>query len=90
MSKQPLEAKVLVKVVRSNGRIYLGEEFAGRHVLVEESEPGVWLIKVIPEKELWIHQPGANKDLQRAIRLSRPFLGKSAEFRQDRAQTRNK
>ena len=59
-----------VKVVGQNGQISLGKEFAGRQVLVEEREPGVWLIrtaKVIPESEAWLHQPKAGKDLRRAL-----------------------
>ena len=40
-----------VKVVGTNGQISLGKQYAGRHVLVEESEPGVWTVRtatVIP------------------------------------------
>ena len=43
-----------VKVVGSNGQISLGKQFAGRQVLVEEREPGVWLVRtatVIPDNE---------------------------------------
>jgi len=28
----------------SNGQISLGKQFAGRQVLVEEQEPGIWLV----------------------------------------------
>ncbi len=65
-----LSTKSAVKVIGANGQISLGKEFAGRQVLIEETEPGVWLIrtaKVIPENELWLHQPRAKKDLQQAI-----------------------
>jgi hypothetical protein len=31
-----------VKVVGANGQISLGKQFAGRQVLVEEKETGVW------------------------------------------------
>jgi len=65
-----LDIKTSVKVVGSNGQISLGKEFAGRQVLIEEREPGVWLVRtalVIPENELWLHQPKANEDLQRAL-----------------------
>lgn len=64
------DVKVSVKVVGSNGQISLGKEFAGRKVLVEEREPGVWLVRtasVIPDNELWLHQPKASQDLQRAL-----------------------
>ena len=65
-----MDTRATVKVVGQNGQISLGKEFAGRQVLVEEREPGVWLIrtaKVIPENELWLHQPQASKDLDRAL-----------------------
>jgi hypothetical protein len=62
-----------VKVIGSNGQISLGKEFAGRQVLVEEQEPGVWLVRtalVVPENELWLHQPEAREDLRRALNWS--------------------
>ena len=65
-----LATKTSVKVVGSNGQISLGKEFAGRQVLVEEQEPGVWLVRtamVIPENELWLHQPQARAELERAL-----------------------
>ena len=65
-----LDIKTSVKVVGTNGQISLGKEFAGRQVLIEEREPGVWLIRtarVIPENELWLHEPKASRDLERAL-----------------------
>ncbi len=65
-----LEPKASVKIVGANGQISLGKQFAGRQVLVEEREPGVWLIRtamVVPENELWLHAPKANDDLRRAL-----------------------
>jgi len=59
-----------VKVVGANGQISLGKQYAGRQVLVEEREPGVWLIrtaKVIPDNEAWIHEPEAARDLREAL-----------------------
>lgn len=64
------EIKTSVKVIGSNGQISLGKEFAGRQVLVEEREAGVWMIRtavVIPENELWLHEPKAKMDLQQAL-----------------------
>jgi hypothetical protein len=51
-----------VKVIGANGQISLGKQFAGRQVLVEEQESGVWLIRtatVIPDNERWLHEPVA-------------------------------
>jgi hypothetical protein len=70
MSMETVASKTSVKVVGSNGQISLGKEFAGRQVLVEEREPGVWLVRtavVVPHNELWLHQPPAREDLQRAL-----------------------
>lgn len=62
-----------VKVIGANGQISLGKQFAGRQVLVEEQETGVWLIRtatVIPDNERWLHQPEAAADLARAMAWS--------------------
>lgn len=59
-----------VKVIGANGQLSLGKKFAGRQVLVEEQEPGVWLIRtatVIPDNERWLQQPQNAADLQRAL-----------------------
>ncbi len=58
-----------VKVVGANGQISLGKQFAGRQVLVEEREPGVWMVRtatVVPDNERWLHEPQAAVDLQAA------------------------
>jgi len=59
-----------IKRIGASGQISLGKEFAGRTVLVECSEPGVWVIKTaqtIPDSELWLHQPQAAARLDRAL-----------------------
>jgi hypothetical protein len=59
-------ASVNVKTIGSNGQISL----AGRQVLVEEREPGVWLIRtatVIPDNERWPRQPRSAADLESAM-----------------------
>lgn len=59
-----------IKVIGVNGQISLGKQFAGRQVLVEEQEPGVWLVRtatVIPDNERWLQQPQAAADLTRAL-----------------------
>ena len=61
---------VSVKVVGANGQISLGKQFAGRQVLVEEKEPGVWLVRtatVLPDNERWLHQPGSAATLRQAL-----------------------
>ena len=60
-----------IKVIGANGQISLGKQFAGRQVLVEEQEPGVWLVRtatVIPDNELWLHTPEAQSSIQEGLR----------------------
>lgn len=60
----------VVKRVGSSGQIALGKQYAGRDVLVDETEPGVWVIKVgrfVPENEKWLHEPNTKAALDRAI-----------------------
>ncbi|MDO8261815.1 MAG: hypothetical protein Q7T21_01165 [Gallionella sp.] len=59
-----------VKVVGANGQISLGKQFAGRQVVVEEQEAGVWLVRtatVVPDNERWLHMPQATSDLDNAL-----------------------
>ena len=59
-----------IKVIGSNGQISLGKQYAGRQVLVEEREAGVWLIRtatVVPDNERWLHHPKALADLENAL-----------------------
>lgn len=59
-----------VKIIGANGQISLGKQFAGRQVLVEEKEPGVWLVRtatVVPDNERWLHEPQAAAQLQEAL-----------------------
>lgn len=61
---------VSVKVVGTNGQISLGKQFAGRQVLIEEKEAGVWLVRtatVVPDNERWVHTPVAATDLTNAL-----------------------
>ena len=59
-----------INTVGRSGQISLGKQYAGQHVLVDEIEPGVWIIKVgefIPESERWLHKPEVKAQLDRAI-----------------------
>ena len=59
-----------VKIVGASGQISLGKQYAGKAVLVEQVEEGVWLVKVaqvIPNNELWIHQEPAKSRIDQAI-----------------------
>jgi len=64
------EVKTSIKIIGSNGQISLGKDYAGRQVLVEEREPGVWFVRtaiVIPENESWLHASKSSADLQAAL-----------------------
>jgi hypothetical protein len=70
MRATPSDPKTSVQVVGSRGQISLGKEYAGRQVLVEDREPGVWLIRTaldIPENEGWMHTATGGQDLQEAL-----------------------
>lgn len=72
-----------LKVVGSNGQISLGKKFAGRHVLVEESEPGVWIVRtatVIPDNERWLHEAAAAADLETAMAWSASHQPEDADL----------
>ncbi|SJM92766.1 hypothetical protein [Crenothrix polyspora] len=59
-----------IKTIGANGQISLGKQYAGKQVLVEEQEQGVWLIRtatVIPDNERWLQQPKSAADLQQAL-----------------------
>lgn len=59
-----------VKTIGQNGQISLGKEYAGRSVLVDELEPGVWILKLgqfIPDNERWLHTPEAKSKIDAAL-----------------------
>ena len=48
----------------------MGKQFSGSQVLLEESEPGVWIARtasVVADKESWLHQAKASADLSAAL-----------------------
>jgi len=59
-----------IKTIGASGQISLGKEYAGRHIIIEEIEEGVWLIKtanVIPDSEIWMHEEPAKSRIEKAI-----------------------
>jgi hypothetical protein len=62
---------ITIKTIGRSGQIALGKEYAGRHVLVDQIEPGVWIIKLgqfVPDNEQWLLDPDVQQDLDDAIR----------------------
>ena len=55
-----------VKRVGASGQVSLGKEYAGRTVVMESPEEGVWIIRtaqVIPDNERWLHEEPANRKI---------------------------
>jgi len=60
-----------IKTVDSNGQILLGQKFAGRNILIDEIDIGVWLLKTgefIPDNERWLHVEPAQSKVNEAIK----------------------
>lgn len=65
-----LESKTTVKVIGASGQISLGKQFAGRQVIVEEADEGVWVIRtarVIPDNEKWLHEKELNTRINKSL-----------------------
>jgi hypothetical protein len=59
-----------IKTIGQNGQISLGKEYAGRSVLMDELEPGVWILKLgqfIPDNERWLHTPESQAKIDEAL-----------------------
>jgi hypothetical protein len=59
-----------IKTIGSSGQITIGKQYSGQTVLVDEIEPGVWMVKVgafIPDNERWLHEPENKAKLDAAI-----------------------
>src|ERR1700679_439985 len=64
---------VEIRTIGNSGQISLGKEYAGRTVMVEEVESGVWMIRtarVIPDNEIWLHSADARDSLDKALEWS--------------------
>ena len=68
-----------IKTIGTSGQIALGKEYAGRNVLVEEIEPGVWVVKLgdfIPDNERWLHTARVSEELDEAVAWACTYAGK--------------
>jgi hypothetical protein len=64
---------VEIKTIGASGQISLGKQYAGRTVIVDQVEDGVWTIKtaqVIPDNERWLHSSEMRANLDRALEWS--------------------
>jgi len=72
-----------VKTIGASGQISLGKEYAGRPVLVEELEEGVWLIKtarIIPDSEMWMHEEPAKSRIETAVKWAEKHRPKETDL----------
>jgi len=72
-----------IKIIGSSGQISLGKKFAGRHVLVDEIESGVWIVKLgrfVPESERWLFSDAVKDDLDEAINWAERTLPQSSNL----------
>ena len=59
-----------IKVIGSNGQVSLGKKYAGRTVMLDEIDTGVWVVKLgrfIPDNERWLHRADVLADLDEAV-----------------------
>jgi hypothetical protein len=59
-----------IKTLGSSGQISLGKRYAGRQAVVDELEPGVWIVKIgefVPDSERWLQDPEAKAKIQRGL-----------------------
>ena len=72
-----------VKTIGRSGQLSLGKEYAGRTVVVDSPEEGVWVIKtaqVIPDNELWLHQEPAKSKLEAGLKWARETPRKASDL----------
>ncbi|MFH0996874.1 MAG: hypothetical protein V1844_15470 [Pseudomonadota bacterium] len=75
--------KAMIKSVGRSGQISIGKEFAGRTVLVEKIDSGVWLIKLgdfIPDNERWLQLSAIQSDLDEAVAWAEQHSPKPANL----------
>jgi hypothetical protein len=56
-----------MRIVNRRGQVTLDKRYAGHQVTVEETGPGVWVIRLIPDNERWLHEPEVRAKLDRAL-----------------------
>ena len=80
---------MISKTTDNKGRVTLGERFANRTVIIEEvdeTEVRITMARVIPERELWLHQnPKAKSTVLKGIKqaMTRKFAGKTPKLDAD-------
>ncbi len=79
-----------IKTVGASGQISLGKQHAGKTVLVEQPEAGVWIVRtaqVIPDNERWLHTPKAKKILDKALAWADSHPAQESDFEDFKKRT---
>ncbi len=61
---------MMLKKIRKDGHVLLGKKYAGREVMTDQIQYGVWFVKAgkfIPDDEQWLHQPDVSAILDSAV-----------------------
>jgi hypothetical protein len=72
-----------LKRIGPSGQIALGKEFAGRTAVVEEVEPGVWVIRIgrfVPDSERWLWEGDVQRSLERAEAYAAANPGQASDL----------
>ena len=72
-----------VKTIGKSGQLSLGKEYAGRTVVIDSPEEGVWVIKtaqVIPDNELWLHQEPAKSKIDEGLKWAAETPRKASDL----------
>ena len=59
-----------IKTLGSSGQVSLGKRYAGRQAVVDELEPGVWIVKIgefIPDNERWLQEPEVKAKVEQGL-----------------------
>ncbi len=81
----------IIKTVGSSGQISLGKKFAGRNVMLDEIEAGVWIVKLglfIPDNEKWLHRQDVQDELNEAIAWAGENPPEDTNFEELEAQSK--
>ncbi|MBW1728561.1 MAG: hypothetical protein JRJ11_18390 [Deltaproteobacteria bacterium] len=79
----------IIKTVGSSGQISLGKKFAGKTVMLDEIQAGVWMVKIgrfIPDNETWLHGPDVQAELNEAIAWAEKNPPEDTNFEELEAQ----
>ena len=79
----------VIKTIGSSGQISLGKQFAGKTVMLDELEAGVWVIKIgrfIPDNEKWMHRSDVQDELNEAIAWAEKNPPKDTSFEEIEAR----